>query len=127
MENIIDKVVNLLKQQAEVFLLDAGEFYPFGTCINRENEIIPVAAKLENDRPSSLEVIDLLENAFKKGIEKGDYKLASIAIDITIRENNKAYDAIEIRFFESDKEVYKKYLKYEIKENSVNFFPSPPG
>jgi len=117
----MDKVIHILKQQAEVFLLDAGEFYPFGTYINMQNKIIPVGTYSENDRPSSLDVIDLIEKAFKDNIQKGDCKVAAMAINVSIKENNKSCDAIEMRFFEADKEVYKKYFKYEIKENSVEF------
>jgi hypothetical protein len=122
MEKDIKKIVNTLKQQAELFLLDAEEFYPFGAYINIANKIIPVGAYSENDRPSSSEVIDLLEKAFKDHIQKGDCKLGALAIDVTIKENNKVYDAIEMRFFKTNKEVYKKYFKYEVKENSVAFF-----
>lgn len=121
MEENIDKVINTLKLQAELFLLDAREFFPFGTYINEKDEIVPVGAYLENDRPPSLEVIELLEKAFNIDIKKGECKIAGIAIDITIKENNGRYDGIEMRFFEQDKEVYKRYLKYRIKENSVDF------
>ncbi|HEY4325720.1 MAG TPA: hypothetical protein VGN20_17120 [Mucilaginibacter sp.] len=122
MKENIDRLIEILKEQAQVFLLDAKEFYPFGTCINKENEIVPVSAYWENDNPPSQPLIDLLEKHFKQGIENGDYKIAGIAIDGLQRENNFTYDIIEIRFFETDKEVYKKYFKYEIKEHSVEFF-----
>jgi hypothetical protein len=117
----IEKIVNILKQQAELFLLDAGEFFPFGSCVDFENKIIPVAAYFENDRPSSADVIALLEKTFTGHQEKGDRPLCVLAIDISIKEDNKAYDAIEMRFFEPKKEVYKKYFKYKIKENRVEF------
>jgi len=120
----VNKVINTLKLQAELFLLDAGEFFPFGTYINKDSEIVPVGAclKNENDRPTSLEVIELLEKAFNFDIETGKCKIAGIAIDITIRENNETYDGIEMRFFEPNKKVYTKLLKYRINRNSVDFF-----
>ena len=118
----INKIINSLKQQAELFLLDAGEFYPFGTYINMKNEIVPVGAYSENDRPLSSELIDLLEKGFKDDIQKGDCKLGALAIDVSVKEDNKVYDALEIRFFEPKTEIYKKYFKYEIKGNSVEFF-----
>jgi hypothetical protein len=120
----VNKVTNTLKLQAELFLLDAGEFFPFGTYINKDSEIVPVGAYVENenDRPPSSEVIELLEKAFNFRIENGECKIAGIAIDINIKENNAIYDGIEMRFFEPDKKIYKRYLKYQINKNSVDFF-----
>src|SRR5580698_474647 len=122
MEKDIHKIITRLKQQAELFLLDAMEFFPFGTYINKKDEIVPVGAYFENDRTPSLEVIDLLEKGLKDHIKKGDCKIAGIAIDVRISENSATYDAIEMRFYEPNKEVYKKYFQYKIKENSVDFF-----
>jgi len=121
----IDKIINALKQQAELFLLNADEFYPFGTYINKKGAVIPVGAYFENDKTPSLEIIDLIEKAFNDHLQKGDCKIAAIAIDVTVKENNETYDAVEMRFFEVDKEVYKKYFKYEVKENTVQFFETP--
>jgi len=119
MNEISDKVAEILKRQATLFLLDAGEFYPFGTCINSTDKVVPVGAYFENDHPLSQEVIELLEKGLIHGVQKGEYKIAALAIDITIRENNVTYDAIETRFFEPGKEVYKKLFKYIIKDDTV--------
>ena len=121
----IDKIINSLKQQAGLFLLDAGEFYPFGTYINKKGAIIPVGAYFENDKTPSLQVIDLIEGAFNDHLQKGDCNIAAIAVYVTVKENNKTYDAVEMRFFEVDEEVYKKYFKYEVKAHSVEFFDTP--
>jgi hypothetical protein len=123
MERLIDELLDVTKKQAELFLIDAAEFYPFGTCINKENEVVPIGANLETEHPSSIEVIDLLENAFKKGLNKGDYLLTALAIDVSIKENSESINAIEIRFFEANKDVYKKYFKYVVKDSLVEFFP----
>ena len=121
MKNDIEKLISVVKQQAEAFLLDAREFYPFGTYINAKNEIVPVGAYLGSEYSPSLEVIDLLERAFNDKAKKGDCIIGGIAVDVTQKVNDKSYDAIEIRFFEPDKEGYKKYFRYEIKESSVEF------
>lgn len=122
MEENIDKLITILKEQAQVFLLDAKEFFPFGTYINKEDKIVPVGAYLGSDYSPSLMLIDLLEKDFKQGIMNDDYKIAGIAIDCSLRENNSSFDIIEIRLFEADKEVYNRHFKYEIKEHSVDFF-----
>jgi hypothetical protein len=87
-----------------------------------KDNIVPIGAHLENDYPSSIEVIDLLEKAFKTGTEKGEYKIAGLAIDVTRKKNNETYDAVEMRFYEFGKDVCKKYFRYRIKEHSVEFF-----
>ena len=122
-ESEIEKLVHVLKQQAEVFLLDAKEFYPFGTYMNIKDEIVPVGAYTTEEHPQSQDVIELLEKGFTKRIQNGECKIGAIALDIYINENNEKYDAIEVRFFETGKEVYKKHFRYVIKETCVKFYP----
>ena len=121
MRENINRLINAIKQQAEGFLLEAKEFYPFGTYINKKNEIVPVGVYLGNDYSPSLEIIDLLEKNFKDNIKKGECKIAAIAIDVVIKEKDVNHDAIELRFFVDGRESYKKYLKYEIKQKQVVF------
>ena len=118
----IDKIINALKEQAELFLLDAGEFYPFGTYINKKGAVIPVGVYIENENAPPIEDINLIEMAFNDHLQKGDCKIAGLAVDVTVKENGEVYDAIEMRFYETNKEVFKRYFKYEIKESHVEFF-----
>jgi len=122
MKENVEKLVDVIKKQAKMFLLEAGEFYPFGSYINNKNEVVPVGASSGDDHPPSLELIDLLEKALKEHIQKGDCKLAAIAIDVAIKEHGRSFDAIEMRFLEANKVVNKKYYKYELKQHSVEFF-----
>jgi hypothetical protein len=121
MKNYLEQVINIVKKQAEAFLLDARGFYPFGTCINKTGDIVPVGAYWGNDNPSALQVIEFLESAFKTGLNNGDYRLAAIVVDVAVTEDDKIFDAVEIRFFELEKDPYKMRMKYKIKEESVDF------
>ena len=121
MEKDREKVVNILKQQLKLFLLEAEEFYPFGTYMNMKNEIVPVSAYFDDEEPSSLKIIGLLEKTFNDYVKKGICKIGIIAIDVVVRNNIEHYNAVEMRFFETGKEQYKKYLKYKINEHSVEF------
>ncbi len=125
-ETDVERLIHVLKQQAELFLLDAKEFYPFGTYINMQNEIVPVGAYPGGDHPRSSEVIDLLERGFKERNRLRESKIGAIAIDIVIRKNGEAQDGIKIRFFEGDKDVYKQYLKYTINDSDVEFYTFEP-
>jgi hypothetical protein len=122
-ETNIERLVSILKLQAEAFLLDAREFYPFGTYIDMEDKIVPVGAYLGDGHPMSLEVIEFLEKTFAIRLQKGECKIAAIAIDSYMKQNDEKYDGIEIRFFEVGKEVYKKYFIYIIKDSYVEFHP----
>ena len=115
-------MVDIIKKQAEVFLLDANEFFPFATYIASDNRNVPVGAKFEDDRTPALEVIDLLERGLKDHIQKGECKIGVIAVDVVRKENNVVYDAIELRFFELNKDIYNNYLKYKVMETYVEFF-----
>lgn len=89
----MEKLIRVIKEQARIFLLDAGEFYPFGSCIDENNKI-----------------------------KHGAYKIAVIAVNVTIKENNVDRDAIEIRIFEIGNKEYKKYIKYTTYGTHIEFF-----
>ena len=125
-ETDIERLIRVLKQQAELFLLDAKEFYPFGTYINMQDEIVPVGAYPGGNHPLSSDVIDLLERSFKESIRLRECKIGAIALDILIRKNGEAEDGIEIRFFEGDKDVYNQYFKYVINNSDVEFYAFGP-
>ncbi|OCX50828.1 hypothetical protein BEL04_19045 [Mucilaginibacter sp. PPCGB 2223] len=117
-----EQLLKNIKAQAQVYLLDASEFFPFGAGIDSQGNIQPFSAYLEhdNDRPDSLLLIDLLTKSIKKSLLNGDYIIAAIGIDITIKKDGQTYDGLEVHFFESDK-MYKMHFKYSIKPNYVEF------
>jgi len=53
----IEKLLPVIKEQACLFLLEAGEFYPFGTCIDQNDKFKPVSLYIEHVFPSSSEII----------------------------------------------------------------------
>ena len=118
-----DLLINWIKQQAEVFLLDAGEFFPFGTYINKNNKVVPCSAYIEdvNDRPESLPLIKMLEDFYKKGLESGNVLIGAIAIDVVLNERGEKHDGLQIRFFENGSESTET-LKYVISDDHVDFY-----
>ncbi|WP_222536961.1 hypothetical protein [Pedobacter polysacchareus] len=117
----IEDLISLIKEQVQTFLLDGGEFYPFGTCIDKNDQLVPVSAYLDGEFPSSLELISMLEKRFREKVEKGEYKVAAIIIDVTVKEDGVGYDAIEIRFFEPNSHERKEYIKYTKHSNYIEF------
>ncbi|MFD0766128.1 hypothetical protein ACFQZI_14790 [Mucilaginibacter lutimaris] len=123
MENVT-KLVDVIKQQAELFIVEGGSFYPFGTCIDKLGEIKPIGAYLEGNDPSPSELISMLEAHFVKGLNNGLFNICAIAIDVSIKEKDKSYDALEIRLFNLEKDdVDKLYYKYKVKGKKVQFTP----
>ncbi|KIO75690.1 hypothetical protein TH53_19240 [Pedobacter lusitanus] len=120
-EQYIQKLTLIIQEQVQMFLLDAGEFYPFGTCIDKNENVKPVGVYLDNDNPTSLEVISLLEENMKRGVENGQYKIGAVVIDVTIKEGEVNFDAIEIRFFEPDNQEYKRRIKYKTYGSHIEF------
>lgn len=115
-------LTQIIKRHTEAFLLDAAEFFPFGAYINKNNELVPCSAYVESedDRPESITLINILETHFDKELKNGDIIAAAIGIDVIIRKNGQAFDALEIRFFASNKTDMERF-KYAIQSDHVDF------
>lgn len=118
----IEQLLSNVKEQVQIYLLDSGEFFPFGVAIDITNNIKPFSIYIneKNDRPSSLDLINLLENHVQKELINGNYLFACICINVALKQNEQLVDAIEIRIFEKNN-TYKKYFEYIIKANYVEF------
>uniref|UniRef100_UPI00292D1347 hypothetical protein n=1 Tax=Pedobacter heparinus TaxID=984 RepID=UPI00292D1347 len=89
--------------------------------LDKNDQIKPVSAYLNDDFPSSLELISMLENGLKKGVKNGDYKIAVLVIDVTIKENNISTDAIELRFFQPNIIEEKQHIEYITHGSYIEF------
>jgi hypothetical protein len=119
------KLIDVVKQQAELFIVESGGFFPFGTCLNSLGEIKPIGAYLEGNDPAPSELIDMLEIYFTKGLSNGLFDICAIAIDVLIKENGNSFDALEIRLYNLEKDGFDKlYYKYMLDGNKVQFTPA---
>ncbi len=116
-----EKLVNIIKEQAKLFFIDAGALYPFGTCVDKNNNIRPIGAYLEGDDPSPLELIDLLEKNMREGFHNGEYSLGVIAVDVAVTKDDIRCDAIELHFFEPNGAESKRYIQYQLQDDNVEF------
>ena len=125
MSNAVKRLSENLKQQAELFLLDAGEFFPFGSYIDKSDSLITCSGYIEseNDHPDSLKLIMILEDYFIKKIANGEILIGAIAIDVVLNEGAIKRDGIQIRFFENEIR-YTHTLKYIVNNSSVDFYES---
>lgn len=117
-----ERLINVIKKQAEAFLRDAHEFFPFGIYINGKNEVVPFSAYIEdaNDRPESQPLIDMLERGIRTRINNGDCIVGALAYDVVMTKNHEKFDVMVIRVYENDK-LIERYFKYDIYEGYVTF------
>jgi hypothetical protein len=105
--------------QAKHFLEHAGEFYPFGTIIDSDDEIRPLGLQMEEDFPKSSEMLRVLKNAVTERIANCQYKCAAIGVDVVVTKNSKKVDALEILFFNSDLGIEK--MSYQYSKNGIKY------
>jgi|GEM_PF-660108 len=125
--------------QADYFLKEIGEFYPFASVINRKGTLKPLGILLEKEKPEAAEVLKELYQVLESGLEKGEYQAYAIGINVLLdreklnkdvleenqgikkRESNTAthQDAIEIRIHTGNQEKGDiLYLPYFLNEAS---------
>jgi hypothetical protein len=126
-----EKEIELLKQniikQATYFIKEYGEFYPFGFIIDSKNHLKPTNVYLGKENPSTLEVIENLERAYKVGIELQNYIAVSICVDVKVvpPTMNEKIDALEIRLNTNEKESENIYVPYKLlPDGEVQFYDS---
>lgn len=100
--------------QAKHFLNEVGEFYPFGAIMDVNNRVKPVGIYFDQEHPASSDVINKLGRALYEGLQKGDYKIVGMGIDIYLPEGDDKdkVSAIEIRIMNIDGLIAKYWLPY---------------
>ena len=113
--HLIDLLTKNILLQAEYYLNDSDEFYPFGCSIKVNGELSPLSVYFEDDHPKSVEVINELEKAIKSQISSNIYKAAAIGVYVNLNLPNfvDKVSAIQIRYFPSGINVEKlfRYLR----------------
>lgn len=118
MQVLIDNIL----LQAKHYLNSADEFYPFGTVIDKDQNIKPVSFYSGEEFPDSNDVLKNLEEALKKGIDKKDYLSAAMGVDVYLKVNNDKKTAIEIKLYRSAA-ASKLYFIYYKKDGEYFFEP----
>ena len=79
----LDNVLNAILPFAQQMLAKHGEFYPFGSTMTNDGEIVAQGAALEgNDHPASRPLIELMTQAFRKQALAGQIRAAGICYDV---------------------------------------------
>ncbi|HEY0611782.1 MAG TPA: hypothetical protein VGD35_19050 [Chitinophaga sp.] len=122
-EGFVKSIRENIILQAENFLNEAGEFYPFGAVIDTKGDLKPVGIYFGEEHPDAGEVIDRLGVALYEGLERGDYKIVGMGIDIYLPgRGEKKRSAIEIRIMDINGLIAKFWLPYQLNQfNKVEF------
>lgn len=116
-------LINALKLQAEMFLKEFGEFFPFATAIGLNNEVIPISIYSEDEKPESITVINELEKAIMYFENKKRYKIVGICTDVLFKldDNHMKTDALELRIDGVGLNRINIYITYKIENNHIEF------
>ena len=89
---------------AEKMLAKHREFHPFGGVMELNGQVRLVSGLTGEDQSPSTDLMDLLDESFRKGAKEGKYKATSLAYDIrTIPPGKKEkQDAIAINLDHRD-------------------------
>jgi hypothetical protein len=78
----LDKLMNALLPFAQQMLAKRGGFYPFGSTMTTDGQIISQAAYDGDEQPPSERIIDLMTQAFRQEAAAGQLRAAGICYDV---------------------------------------------
>lgn len=118
-EKMKERIIDCLKDQAKLFLQEMGEFYPFGTSIDKNNELHPISVYMEEEIPNVDKMLIELEKGLSFYLKNGEYILAALCVEVFISKNGNKMDAIQIRFFDKDNQIGTYNYFYRIENKDV--------
>jgi hypothetical protein len=122
----IQEVKKNIIKYAEAYLNEFGEFYPFGITMDRRGLVKPFDTYFNEEYPTSVEVIDNLEKAYKTiiGTNQSEYKIISICSDVLVTPPylDDKTDALEIRINYLPNECINYYVPYKKNEDGTISF-----
>lgn len=116
------EVKNYIFNQARFFLQEANEFYPFGVYQNLSDEIVPIGVFLNDDHPSSQEVLSSLINIGNDLLDSGKATIVGFGVDVLADNPNTGIkcDAIEARIYQVGQEPVIIKWPYNIEKGAVD-------
>jgi hypothetical protein len=83
---------------AEKMLREHGEFFPFGLVQKADGSVQQIDASDGREHPPSKDVVELLDRAFRRGAESGDYAATAIFVVVRVAPPGSAtkIDAVQV-------------------------------
>lgn len=111
----IDILLNAIKEQAEKFLLENGEFAPYATYIRANGKLTYISAYSEST--DSKEMYDILLNSAFEDLKDEDIRAYAIGMD----GRYKGQDVLIVEFILSPEDIYRQLYPYSIVDKQVIF------
>jgi hypothetical protein len=118
-EKMKERLIDCIKEQAKLFLEEMGEFYPFGTSIDKNNDLRPLSVHMDEEIPDVGEMLLKLEKGINFHLLNGEFILAAICIEIFINNNKGKIDAIQIRILDKNNQIGTYNYPYKIDNKNV--------
>ena len=113
--NTAEKLLEAIKEQAELFLIENGEFAPYGTYIRANGDLTYIGAYSET--ADSKEMYDLLLNGFYDDLKDEDIRICAIGLD----GRYEGKDVLIVEFILSPEDRYKFMYPYILENKTVTF------
>jgi hypothetical protein len=78
----LDQLLNAVVPFAQQMLAKHGEFFPFGSSMTTDGEIVANASYDGDEQPESKHLIELLTQAFRQEASSGKIRAAAICYDV---------------------------------------------
>jgi hypothetical protein len=113
--NNIERLVEAIKEQAEKFLLENGEFAPYATHIRADGKLTYISAYSES--VDSKELYDILLTGAYDDLKDEDIRVYAIAMD----GKHQGKDVLVIELILSPEDKYQQIYPYTIEDKEVIF------
>ncbi|UKB82745.1 hypothetical protein LF887_17235 [Chryseobacterium sp. MEBOG06] len=113
--NNIEKLLEAIKEQAEKFLLENGEFAPYATHIKADGKLTYISAYSEST--DSKEIYDILLAGAYEDLQDEEVRVYAIAMD----GRYQGKDVLVIEFILSPEKIYQQTYPYTIENKKVIF------
>ncbi|WP_106914525.1 hypothetical protein [Chryseobacterium aurantiacum] len=113
--NNVEKLLEAIKEQAEKFLLENGEFAPYATHIRANGKLTYIGAYSEST--DSQELYDILLAGAYDDLKDEDVRIYGIAMD----GKYHGKDVLVVEFILSPENKYQQIYPYTIENKKVKF------
>ncbi|MEO6176915.1 MAG: hypothetical protein ABIP27_17310 [Flavobacterium circumlabens] len=113
-----DDLIDLMLLQAQKFLEEIGEFFPYASVLSSDEELTTIGIYNDSDNDfNAKKAINIFQNNIQKEIENGSVLIGAIGIDVLIKETNE--NAIMVKVTDDGIEWHERNFLYTIKNNVV--------
>ncbi|MFW0739949.1 hypothetical protein [Flavobacterium sp. T12S277] len=117
-DKTFDDLIELMLLQAQKFLEELGEFFPYASVLSSEGELSTLGIYNDDDSDfNAKKAIDIFQNNIKKEIENGSILIGAIGIDVLIKETNE--NAIMVKATDDGIKWHDRNFLYTIKDKIV--------